>query len=68
MAKKETPKPLFSLKRDFYASLDRVAQDGIMLIQTVETILQHGKDKIPAADILEQRLAAFRSALSRDEK
>lgn len=47
MAKKPTPKPLFGLKHDFYASVDHAAQQGIMLIQAVETVLQHAGDKIP---------------------
>ena len=60
---KETPKPLFTLKHDFYASLDNAAQQGIMLIQAVETVLKQGREKIPSADILEERVTAFRKAL-----
>lgn len=65
--KKLLPKPLFSLKHDFYASLDHADQQGIMLIQAIETVLKHGGDKIPAADMLKERCDAFRAALMSDE-
>jgi hypothetical protein len=35
-----------------------------MLIQAVETVLLHAKEKVPGADILKERCDAFRAALS----
>lgn len=66
--KKDEAKPLFGLKHDFYASLDNAAQQGIMLIEAVETVLQHAGDKVPAADMLRERVKAFRAALMSDEE
>lgn len=62
--KKEMPKALFSLKGDFYASLDNLTHEGIMLIQALELTLKHGKITGEAANILRERVAAFRNALS----
>lgn len=68
MAKtKEKPKPLFAVKHDFYASVDNVAQESIMLIQAIEMALRGGKIPEPVADILKERVAAFRASLSSDD-
>lgn len=68
MAKpKEKAKPLFTLKHDFYASVDNVAQEGIMLIQAIEMALRHGKLPEAAAEILKERCDSFRAALSAND-
>lgn len=64
---KEQPKALFQVKHDFYASLDNVAQQGVMLLQCLETMLQSAAGKIPAEDILRERVKAFRAALTADD-
>jgi hypothetical protein len=63
MAKKQ-PKPLFSLRHDFEASLENVCGEVIMLLQAVETVLQYD-DKLPAGvqALLAERAAATRAAL-----
>ena len=66
MARKETPKPLFVLKHDFQLALDNVSQQGIMLIQAAEMFLRR-HEGLPGADVLQERVVAFRSALSSDE-
>lgn len=65
--KKEQPKALFAVKGDFYASLDHLAQESIMLIQAVEMALQHGQIPDAAADILRERIKSFRAALTSDD-
>jgi len=64
--KKEEPKPLFSLKHDFYESLDAVTQQGIMLIQAIEHALDLGQVNERVAPIIRERLDAFRKALLTD--
>lgn len=61
--KKDPPKPLFALKQDFYDSLDNVSQQGIMLIQAIEMTVRSGALPKPMADVLTERVAAFRAAL-----
>lgn len=65
--KQEPTKPLFAVKHDFYASLDKLAQESIMLIQAVEMALQHGKIPEASAGILRERITAFRAALTSDD-
>lgn len=68
MAKaKQKPKALFTLKQDFYDSLDNVAQEGIMLIQSVEMTLRLGGLSDEASKILKERISSFRASLSSDE-
>ena len=67
MAKKQPPKPLFSLKADFYESLDNVAQQGIMLITAIETVMHHTEIPKGVKELLVERVKAFRSALSSDD-
>lgn len=64
---KPTPKPLFSVKFDFVESLDNVAQEGVMLLQCIKTILDNIEIKPGVREILDERVAAFRKALSADE-
>lgn len=66
--KKEQPKPLFAVKHDFYASLDHLAQEAIMLLQAIDMALRSEQIPDPAASILRERAASFRAALSRDEE
>jgi hypothetical protein len=61
--KKQAPKALFSVKADFMASLENVAQQGNMLLIALETALQHNSVQSNVADLLKERAAAFRAAL-----
>lgn len=61
--KKEPAKPLFEVKRDFVDSLDAFLQRSIILLQAIESALQHDQIKDGAKPILEREVAAFRSAL-----
>jgi hypothetical protein len=64
MARKETPKPLFDLKHDFYVSLDNVAQQAINLMQAVDQAIDLGGIKEgPLRDLLAERSKALRDAL-----
>jgi hypothetical protein len=61
---KEAPKPLFSVKHDFYASLDHHLQQGVNLLQAVEMILDLSKSlEPPLAGQLRERAEAFRLSL-----
>jgi hypothetical protein len=64
---KEPPKPLFNLKHDFYASLDNVAHEAIMLLQAIDMALKHGAVSDTIAPTLKERSAAFRASLSSDD-
>jgi hypothetical protein len=64
--KKEQPKPLFTLKHDFYASLDEVAQRAIVLIQAIESALDLGQIGDAAKPIVREHLDAFRKSLLSD--
>jgi hypothetical protein len=64
---KETPKPLFAVKHDFYASLDRMAHEAIMMVQTAEQLLDLDQVKEPGKKILKERVEAFRAALTADD-
>lgn len=61
--KKEQPKPLFSVKHDFYASLDNFAQEALQLLQTTEMVLSHGAVDERVAPILRERASALRTAM-----
>ena len=67
--KKEEPKPLFSLKHDFYASLDNALQQASNLLQVVDQAVDLAGDKMPAPikEILMERSAALRKALMSDD-
>lgn len=60
MAKRlpEQIKPLFELKHDYDASLERFIHEAGMLRDAVDTLLTMGVD-FPGADILKKRIGAF---------
>jgi hypothetical protein len=66
--KKEPAKPLLTLKFDFYASVDNVIHESIMLVQSVEQMLDLSGDAIPesVATLLHERVKAFREAIFTD--
>jgi hypothetical protein len=67
--KKDPPKPMFSLKHDFVASLDNLCNECIMMLQAVETVVRDDDKLVPGVrDILRERCKAFRAALSSDWK
>lgn len=67
MARKKEPTiPLFGLKHDFYASLDNMTQEALNLMNALETALDLGKVHPTAAEILRERLKAFRATLTED--
>jgi hypothetical protein len=63
--KKETPKPLFEVKHEFYASLDHDAlQEAVFLQQAVRMALRiEGAIKPQVAAVLQEKLDAFEAAL-----
>lgn len=62
--RKEPPKPMSSLRHDFVASLENVCNEAMMLLQAVDTVLQHDTNLKPGVrDILKERSAAMRAAL-----
>jgi hypothetical protein len=67
MAKKEPVKPLFPLKHEFAASLDRFVHEAGMLRDAVQQLLQMGKVVGPGAEILAERVKAFDLARFGDE-
>jgi len=67
MARKKEIKPLFSLKHDFYDSLDHLLQQNIMLVQSVEQAISHGAIEGPIKEILQERVEAVRKAMMSDE-
>ena len=67
MAKKEPPKPLFSLKGDFYASLDNAAQCGVNLLQVVDSAIDLNQVSEQIKPMLKQRADAYRAALMSDD-
>ena len=66
--KKETPKPMFGLKQEFYASLDHTLQMGINLISAVECVVRaDGEMNDAMLTELTEQCAKFRAALMADE-
>ena len=66
--KKEPPKPMSNLRHDFVAALENVCQQALMLMQAVDTVLQHDTNLKPGVrDILKERSDAMRAALLEDE-
>lgn len=66
--KKDPPKPLSSLRFDFVTSLENTCNQAMMLLQTVDMILQHDTNLKPGVrDILAERAKALRDALVSDE-
>jgi hypothetical protein len=61
--KKDPPKPLLSMKHDFYASLDNVIQEATMLISALDTVISHGNLSPRINDVLIERVAALRGAI-----
>lgn len=61
--KKETPKPLFSVKHDFYASLDEFVQQVILLDQALKTVLDLDQLTGEPQRILRERLDAVERAI-----
>lgn len=64
--RKEPPKPIFPLKHDFYASLDHLLQEVMMLHQTCSQLIELGKVEGASAEILRERVEAVRKAMSED--
>ena len=62
--RKDEVKPLFPVKHEFYASLDRFAHEAGMLADAVRQTLQMPDiiTKEAAREILQQRLDAFSAA------
>lgn len=62
----EPAKPLYSLKADFYKSLDNYTSKAEMLASTVDSILKipeaRAQLKPAVAEILEKALTEFRKA------
>jgi hypothetical protein len=61
--KKEPPKPMFDLRHDFVASLENVCQKALMLLQSVETVIEHGNLTPGIKGILVERCQEMRDAL-----
>jgi hypothetical protein len=67
MAKKNPPKPLLTVKFEFVEALDNVVAQSINLITLCESILEHEQIKTKGiADMLRERLDAFRKAMLTD--
>lgn len=66
--KKDPPKPLFAVKRDFVDALDNVCHEAIMLLQAVEMVLRHGDVPASIKEILVERTKSMRAALSADDQ
>lgn len=56
-------KPIFPLKHDFYASLDRLLHEAGMMETAVSTLLRHTEMKPAIKELLEERLAGLRDAI-----
>lgn len=65
--KKEQPKPLFGLKHDFFASVENVCHEAIMLLQAVDMVVKNGGLDPAISQILAERSKAMRAALMSDE-
>ena len=65
--KKEAPKPLFNLKHDFFASMENVCHEAIMLLQAVDMAVRNGKLPTEIAEILKERSKAMRASLTSEE-
>lgn len=65
--KKEAPKPLSHLRFDFADSLENVCNQAMMLLQAVDTLIQHGDVKPSIKEILIERSKAMRDALISDD-
>lgn len=64
---KETPRPLFTLKHDFYTSLDNVLQEALNLLQAVDffnRVGDSGPEVVVAKKMLKERADIFRKTLS----
>lgn len=61
--KKDPPKPLSNLRFDFVDSLENVCNQAMMLLQAVDSVIQHGGLKPAINDILAERAKALRAAL-----
>jgi hypothetical protein len=65
MARKLDARPLFDVRPEFTASMDRFAHEAGMLCDAVSTVLSHGEQsgiKSGVAELLRERVAAFRRA------
>lgn len=66
--KKETPKPMFSLRHDFVASLENLCSECIMLLQVVDTLVRQDDSLKPAVrGLLKERSEALRAALMTED-
>jgi hypothetical protein len=65
--KKEPPKPLFSIKHDFYESLDHALLQVINLMQAVDQAIDLEQVKPgPVLDLLRDRSRIMRAALMQE--
>lgn len=64
--KKQEAEPLLAHKHAFVESLDNVVQQSIMLLSAIDTILVH-EPGLKGADILKERVAAFRKSIFNEE-
>lgn len=62
MAKKTEIRPLFDVKNEFVASMDRFIHEAGMLRDAVRTMLQMGKIPDAVRPLIEERLKAFDEA------
>lgn len=67
MAKKPEPKPLFELKADFIASLERFTHTAMMMADLLHTLIEHDLiSNVALAEKARERWAEFRAAMTRD--
>lgn len=67
MAKKAEVKPLFDLKADYDASLQRFIHEAGMLADAVHMTIEMGNLKSALSDALQERLRAFNAARFGDD-
>jgi hypothetical protein len=65
--KKDPPKPLFGLKHDFFASVENVGHEAIMLLQAVDMAIKNGGLDPAISGILKERSASMRAALMSED-
>lgn len=62
--KKDAPPPMFTLRHEFVASLENLCQQALMMVQALDTVLQHDTGLKPGVrDLLAERNKALRAAL-----
>ena len=69
--KKETPKPLFSVKHDFVDSMEAFIQASMMLHNALKTVLDYGAPDKPLPEsvvaMLRERCEAWEKATLSDQ-